>query len=88
VGWDGALEIAVGEERATLAVYAGKLRLEEGGGHPRVPLTQFQLLALALGLASFEEISAGLPDAPLRNADRALLGALFPRRLVYSGYWG
>lgn len=87
--WRGVLEVRLDDERAALAIDGEAMRVTEEAPTLSVRFTQYQLIALTLGILSFPEIAtmAEVSPAPA-PADRALLAALFPRQLVCSGVWG
>ena len=86
--WRGTLGLTLNGEAATFGIDGASVVLTNDTPTLRLELPHATLLSLVLGLLSWEETESTLA-APPAGADRAVLCALFPRRLVYTGagYW-
>lgn len=89
ISYKGVLEIKIEKDSVQLEIDKGHIKVVEGKKPSiSIEIPEFYLIQLILGLLSFEEIRDLFYKEKLTSHEVALLNTLFPRRLVYSGYWG
>ncbi len=85
--WHGRLGLEMDDQAVTLAL-GDRVEVTVRPPAARVRIPPYHLMAMTLGLLSFAEAEPAVQADALPPDARAVLRALFPRQLVYSGFWG